>query len=68
MKLGWPFLVYGRSLEERRIRADLIEVFKIMKGLSNLNPDMFFDIDSTSRTRGHSFKIIKHRFSTRKES
>jgi len=52
------------SLEERRIRADLIEVFKIIKGFSNLNHKLLFDIDTSSRTRGHSFKIIKHRFSS----
>jgi len=52
------------SLEERCKRADLIEIFKIMKDFSNLNHDMFFDIDSTSCTRGHSLKIIKYGFST----
>jgi len=29
-----------------------------------VNHNLFFDIDSTSRTRGHSYKIIKYRFST----
>jgi len=30
------------SLEDRRIRADLIEVFKITHGLSSLSLDTFF--------------------------
>ena len=30
------------SLETRRIRADLIEVFKIMNGLEGLNEEIFF--------------------------
>jgi len=36
------------SLEERRIRADLIEVFKIIKGFSNLNHKLFFVAVSTT--------------------
>ena len=50
------------TLEERRNRADMIEVFKIMKGLSNISPEKLFEIDNSSRTRGHSMKIVKHRF------
>ena len=47
------------SLEMRRLRADLIEVFKIVKGLENLNPTDFFTFDFSNRLRGHNFKIIK---------
>jgi len=61
---GASWDIHGLWSLEERVRADLIEVFKIMRSFSNLNRDMFFDIDSTSRTRGHSFKIIKHRLST----
>ena len=44
------------TLETRRLRGDLIEVFKIFKGFDNLDPTMFFELN-TAPTRGHSFKI-----------
>jgi len=46
------------TLEERRNRADLIEVFKMAHGFSAIGlplTDMFL-IDTTGRTRGHSLK------------
>jgi len=54
-KLGWW------SLEHRRIRADLIEVYKIIHGLSNINFFTFFEYSDEHRTRGHSLKLQKHR-------
>jgi len=54
-KLGWW------SLEHRRIRADLIEVYKIIHGLSNINFFTFFEYSGKHRTRGHSLKLQKHR-------
>ena len=50
------------TLEERRNRADLIETFKMIKGMSSVPYENFFDLDSDSRTRGHSLKIVKTRF------
>jgi len=50
------------SLEERRHRSDLIEVFKLLKGMTNATPELFFELDSSSRTRGHSLKLVKKRF------
>ena len=47
------------SLEERRNRADLIEVFKMAKGISATPLQELFTVDNSSRTRGHSFKLIK---------
>ena len=44
------------TLETRRLRGDLIEVFKIFKGFDNLDSSMFFEL-SNAHTRGHS-KII----------
>ena len=32
------------TLETRLIRADLIEVYNIFKGLDKLDPDRFFDV------------------------
>ena len=46
----------------RRLRADLIEVFKILHGLERLSHEYFFQIDHESKTRGHPFKLKKNRF------
>ena len=50
------------SLEMRRLRADLIEVFKILHGLEGLSHEYFFQIHHESKTRGHPFKLNKNRF------
>ena len=39
------------SLEMRRLRADLIEVFKIVKGIDNVDQCSFFQPSSETRTR-----------------
>jgi len=49
-----------QTLETRRIRGDLIEVFKMFKGFENLDPCMFFKLN-TAPTTWHSFKLIKPR-------
>ena len=49
------------SLEERRNRADLLEVFKMNSGLSAIPFDTLFEVDIQQRTRGHTWKIFKHR-------
>jgi len=48
------------SLEERRNRADLLEVFKMKSGLSAVTFDTFFTVDSQQRTRSHTLKIVKN--------
>ena len=52
------------SLEERRIRSDLIEVYKMIHKLSNVNFEIFFVFDTNRSTRGHSLKLKKKRFNT----
>jgi len=52
------------SLEDRRVRADLIEVFKITRGYSSVTLETFFKIDSASITRGHKWKLKKKRMNT----
>lgn len=47
------------TLEERRNRADLIEVFKLYRGYTSIPLKRFFETDSTGRTRGHSQKLCK---------
>jgi len=44
------------------MRADLIEVFKMIHGYSNVKIDTFFKFDSSGRTRGHAWKLKKNRF------
>ena len=46
------------TLETRRIRSYLIEVFKIFKGEGHLDPCMLFELNNTP-TRGHSLKLFK---------
>ena len=48
------------TLEERRNRADLIEMFKMVRGLSGVNADILFERARDTRTRGHPLKLRKH--------
>ena len=46
------------TLEKRRQRGDLIEVYKILTGKENVNPDCFFTLDKqVYNTRGHELKL-----------
>jgi len=53
------------SLEKRRNRADLLEVFKIMRGHTSIcvdrGVDSLFEPSKDIRTRGYSLKFAKHR-------
>jgi hypothetical protein len=49
------------TLEKRRERGDLIEVFRLLKGFDNVDYQHFFQLVDGSRTRGHRFKIVKLR-------
>lgn len=49
------------TLEERRNRGDLIEAFKILKGLNKVDYKRFFKLNSNSRTRGNKLKLTKSR-------
>jgi len=49
------------TLEDRRSRGDLIEVFKIIKGVDKVDYRNFFELANYSVTRGHRYKIIKVR-------
>ena len=49
------------TLEARRIRGDMIEVFKILKGISNLDSASWFQLANNRRTRGHRLKLVKKR-------
>ena len=47
-------------LHTRRIRSDLIDMYKIINGIYNVKTELFFDYDQSSR-RGHSKKLFKIR-------
>ncbi len=46
-------------LEKRRVRGDLIQVFKMLKGFEKTDFNRFFKISPVCKTRGHSYKLIK---------
>jgi len=46
------------TLETRRLRGDLIEVFKMFKGFDNITLNDFFKLSSTT-LRGHTLKVYK---------
>ena len=52
------------TLEERRNRADLIEMFKMLRGKSCPSFDSMFERNKNLVTRGHSVKLMKHRCTT----
>ena len=55
LQLGGLTGAVGFSLEKRQLRRDLIEAFKIMKGLDRVEKEKLFPfIESYSAERGHS--------------
>ena len=47
------------TIEERRNRADLVEVYKMINGQSAIPAVNFFEFNTDRRTRGHQFKLKK---------
>ena len=52
------------SLVQRRLRGQLIEVFKYMNRFNNVSPIGLFDYDFNDRTRNNGKKLIVMRFNT----
>ena len=50
------------SLERRRLRGDLIEVYKVMSGMDRVDSQMLFPRVEKSSTRGHRFKVRGEKF------
>ena len=49
------------SLEQRRLRGQLIEVFKILRGFDNVDCTTMFTLSEDRRTRNHGFKLeLRH--------
>ena len=51
------------SLERRRLRGNLIEVYKIMRGIDGVNSWKLFPRAEMTITRGHRFKVKEDGFS-----
>eukprot|EP00061_Rhincodon_typus_P010471 g34788.t1 len=69
MLLGLKVLNYKRpdglgrfSLERRRLRGGLIEVYKIMRGIDKVNSKCLFPMVQEFKSRGHIFKVRGERF------
>lgn len=58
-KLGLPTLNY------RRCRNDMIQVYKILNQIDSIPVEKFFKVSENSRTRGHKFKLVKGHNRTR---
>ena len=69
MVLGWDKHCYSDrltickllTLEDRRLRGDLIQVFKILIGFDKVNNQNFFELDQDTSRRGHTLKLVKQR-------
>ena len=55
-ELGLP------SLQNRRARADLIEVYTTLNDIDKRDKNKLFQTQPNRRTRGHSQKLFKHQF------
>ena len=56
-ELGLP------TLEYRRLRADMIQVYKFIHNI-DFNSGVLFDIRGDDTRRGHNYKLFKRRFRT----
>ena len=52
------------TLYARRLRGDLIETFKILKGFTDIDAKNLFWKSTYDRTRGHNLKLYKKKFMT----
>ena len=49
------------TLETRRLRGDLIEVFKILNGYEDIDSNIVFKLKEDSMARGHKAALVKPR-------
>ena len=43
----------------RRRKSDMLQIFRIFKGIDQLKPDQFFSVIRETATRGHPLKLFK---------
>ena len=53
------------TLEYRRDRADMVQVYKILHGLDKADKDSLFKMATYQQTRGHPLKLFKKRYRLR---
>ena len=51
-------------MQFRKMRGDLRETYKIMKGIDKIETGKLFPLAGETRTRGHGLKIRGNRFRT----
>ena len=56
------------SLEYRSEIADLVEVFKIMNDIDDVDKEKFFTVSTYTTTRGHSLKFAKKKKKKKKKT
>ena len=56
--LGMP------TLEFRRLISDMIQVFRILRGIDKIDHSKLFELANDNRTRGHSLRFEKERSKT----
>jgi len=49
----------AETLELRRLKQDLLTLFKIINGFIDVDVSQFFELFTYSQTRGHNFKLVK---------
>ena len=52
------------TLERRRLRGDMLDMFSIMKGRDKISEDELFNRVDRDRTSGHSLRVNKMRVRT----
>jgi ribonuclease P/MRP protein subunit RPP40 len=45
------------TLEYRRLRGDMIQTYKLLHGIDDVDYKLLFELNTESRTRGHSLKL-----------
>jgi hypothetical protein len=49
----------AETLELRRLKQDLLTMFKIINGIIDIDVSQFFELNNYSQTRGHDLKLVK---------
>ena len=49
------------SLQYRHLRNDMVQTYKIVRDIGNVDKDKLFTIVNDTRTRGHEYKLFKRR-------